>query len=54
LRLPAPFRTEGSTLQGEGWTVTIAPGWVVRPGRRAGDVMIVREAERTAGVDARR
>jgi hypothetical protein len=35
LRLPAPFRTDGATLVGDGWTVTLAPGWVVAPGSRA-------------------
>jgi hypothetical protein len=37
LRLPLPFVVDGSTIQGEGWTVTLAPGWAVRPASRAGD-----------------
>jgi hypothetical protein len=43
LRLAAPFTTEGSTLTGDGWKVTLAPGWVARPGNRPGDFEIVRE-----------
>jgi hypothetical protein len=43
LRLPAPFRSDGATLAGDGWTVTLAPGWVVAPGSRAGDFQIVRK-----------
>ena len=44
LSLPAPFRTDGATLEGEGWTITLAPGWVVRPAERTGDFMVGREA----------
>jgi hypothetical protein len=43
LTVPAPFKVEGRTLQGDGWTVTIAEGWVIRPGPRAGDFQLVRE-----------
>jgi len=43
LRLPAPFRSDGATLVGDGWTVTLAPGWVVEPGSRSGDFQIVRK-----------
>jgi hypothetical protein len=43
LRLPAPFRTEGATLIGDAWKVTLAPGWVVRPGARSGDFQVVRD-----------
>lgn len=42
-RLPGPVRIAGTTLTGDGWTVTVAEGWVVRPGPRAGDYRIVRE-----------
>ena len=44
LRLPAPFRIDGDTVRGDGWTVTLAPGWVVGPGDRAGDSKVVRNA----------
>ncbi len=43
LTVPAPPMLEGRTLQGDGWTVTLAEGWVVRPGPRAGDFHLVRE-----------
>ena len=26
-RLPGPVRIDGATLTGDGWTVTVAPGW---------------------------
>lgn len=40
-RLPGPVRIEGTTLTGDGWTVTLAPGWTVRPGPRSGDYQII-------------
>ncbi|MFQ5637872.1 MAG: hypothetical protein ACE5IR_07725 [bacterium] len=43
LTVPAPTIAEGSTFSGDGWTVTLASGWVVRPGPRAGDYQVVRE-----------
>ena len=42
-RLPGPVRIEGANISGDGWTVTVAPGWTVRPGPRAGDYQIIRE-----------
>jgi hypothetical protein len=47
LALPAPASAEGTTLRGEGWTLELAAPWVVRPGARAGDFVIVRGAEAT-------
>jgi hypothetical protein len=44
ITVPAPASVEGTTLHGEGWTLQIAPGWLVRPGNRAGDFQLVREA----------
>jgi hypothetical protein len=41
LTLPGPVRAEGSTRSGEGWTVELVPGWVVRPGPREGDSRVV-------------
>jgi hypothetical protein len=41
--LPGPFRTEGRTLIGDGWTVTLASGWVVRSGPRPSDSQVVRD-----------
>jgi len=43
LTVPAPATLEGTTLSGDGWRVTLAPGWVVRRGPRAGDFQVVRE-----------
>ena len=43
IAVPAPASTTGTQLKGEGWTLTIAPGWVVRPGARKGDFVLVRE-----------
>jgi hypothetical protein len=44
LRLPAPFRTQGTTLVGTGWTIVLADGWTVRPGPRSGDFEVIRTA----------
>jgi hypothetical protein len=44
-RLPGPVHIDGSTLTGDGWTVTVAEGWSVRPGPRSGDYQIVREPQ---------
>jgi hypothetical protein len=41
-RLPGPVRIEGANLTGDGWTVTVAPGWTVRSGPRSGDYQIIR------------
>ncbi len=37
--LPADT-TAGSTIHGSGWTLTLAPGWHLRPGGRAGDLAV--------------
>jgi len=42
-RLPGPVRIDGSSVTGEGWTVSIATGWMVHPGPRPGDYQIVRD-----------
>jgi hypothetical protein len=42
ITLPAPASAQGSTLEGDGWTLRIAPGWVVRTGNRPGDFQLVR------------
>ena len=44
-RLPGPVRIEGATLTGDGWTVTVAPGWTVRSGPRSGDYQIIRGSQ---------
>jgi hypothetical protein len=46
--LPAPKSVEGTTITGDGWTLTIAPGWIIRPGPRPGDYQLVKR-DFTAG-----
>jgi len=41
-RLPGPVRIEGANVTGDGWTVTVAPGWNVSSGPRSGDYQIIR------------
>jgi hypothetical protein len=43
LAVPVTKPLEGTTLQGDGWTVTLNSGWVVRPAARPGSLTIVRE-----------
>ena len=43
LSVPVTGQLEGTTLQGDGWSATLNPGWVVRPAARAGSFTIVRE-----------
>jgi hypothetical protein len=43
LTVPAPAVVEGKTLKGDGWTLAIADGWVIRPGPRTGDFQLVQE-----------
>jgi hypothetical protein len=44
-RLPAPVRGDGTTISGDGWTFTAAPGWVIREGARRGDFEVVRQQQ---------
>jgi hypothetical protein len=43
LSVPITGRIEGTNLQGDGWSVTVNAGWVVRPAARPGSFVIVRE-----------
>jgi hypothetical protein len=43
LSVPVTGPLEGTTLQGDGWSVTLNAGWVVRPAARPGSFVIVRE-----------
>jgi hypothetical protein len=43
LSVPVTVPLEGSDLRGDGWSVTLNPGWVVRPAARLGSFAIVRE-----------
>jgi hypothetical protein len=40
--VPVSGQLEGSTLQGDGWSVTLNAGWVVRPAARPGSFIVVR------------
>src|SRR5262249_18877496 len=42
-QLSGPVHIEGTNITGDGWTVTVAPGWIVGSGRRPGDYQIVRD-----------
>lgn len=46
LAVPAPAGVSGTDLSGEGWTLTIAAGWVVKPGARMGDYQLVEDGAR--------
>ena len=50
-RLPGPIRRDDSTVDGDGWTVKAAPGWVIREGARRGDYELVRQQESRIGID---
>jgi hypothetical protein len=41
--LPAPERRGDGSIGGDGWTFTVAPGWIVREGPRRGDYEVVRQ-----------
>jgi hypothetical protein len=43
LSVPVSGPLEGTTLRGDGWSVTLNTGWVVRPAVRPGSFVIVRE-----------
>jgi hypothetical protein len=43
LSVPVTGRLEGTTLQGDGWSVTLNAGWVVQPAARPGSFTIVRQ-----------
>jgi hypothetical protein len=43
LSVPVTGPLEGTTLKGDGWSVTLNSGWVARPAARPGSFTIVRE-----------
>jgi hypothetical protein len=43
ISLPAPVVVDATTMKGDGWTATVAPGWVVQPGPRPGSFRVVRQ-----------
>jgi hypothetical protein len=44
LTLPAPATISGTPIRGDGWTLTPAAGWVIRPGSRTGDFQLVKDS----------
>jgi hypothetical protein len=43
LSVPVTESLEGTTLEGDGWSATLNPGWVLRPAARPGSFMVVPE-----------
>ena len=43
IRVAGPPSTGGDAITGEGWTLRLASGWVLRPGPRPGDLTVQRE-----------
>jgi hypothetical protein len=43
LSVPVTEPLEGTTLRGDGWSVTVNAGWVLQPAARSGSFVIVRE-----------
>jgi hypothetical protein len=42
-RVPAPRTPDGSTLEGDGWTLALAESWKLVPAARIGDFTLVKE-----------
>lgn len=42
LRVPGPATVDGSSIRGDGWVITVNPGWAARPDVREGDIRVVR------------
>jgi len=42
-RLPQPVWGDSTTISGDGWTLKVTTGWVVRAGARQGDFEVVRQ-----------
>ena len=45
LTLPAPANVDGRELRGDGWSLVLAEGWVVRAGPRPGDYRVARNQQ---------
>ena len=45
ISLPAPVVVDATTLKGDGWTATVAPGWIVQPGPGAGSFRVVQQSK---------
>ncbi len=42
--VPAPLTTADNLVTGDGWTLTLAPGWRLEPDERVGDLRLARAA----------
>jgi hypothetical protein len=42
--VPAPFKTSGILVQGDGWALQLKEGWEVAAGQRVGDYRLRRTA----------
>ncbi|MBI4661923.1 MAG: hypothetical protein HY735_24135 [Verrucomicrobia bacterium] len=42
-RVPAPVRRDDGTVAGDGWTLKVGAGWLVREGTRGGDFEVVHQ-----------
>lgn len=42
LRVAAPLTTDSNVVEGPGWTLQLAPGWMVKPGARTGDLEVAK------------
>ncbi len=40
--VPVPSAVDTPPMSGEGWRLELADGWVLRPGERGGDWVVVR------------
>jgi hypothetical protein len=45
LSVPVAKPLEGTTLHGDGWSITLNAGWIVQPAARPGSFIIVREKQ---------
>jgi hypothetical protein len=47
LVVPAPRQRDVRPLAGDGWTLSLAPGWTIGPGERPGDCRLQRASRTT-------
>jgi len=43
ISLPVPVVIDATTLKGDGWTATVAPGWTVQAGPRPGSFRVIQQ-----------
>lgn len=42
VRVAAPLTTDANVVEGPGWSLQLAPGWMVKPGARTGDLEVAK------------